>query len=202
MLPPRERVAAQVKVDAAGTRRAPAPRPLRRRRSHRQAPAKPSRRRAGRGRGRCPGSSRLMTRDSRHAADRSISVRGAIGIRSRPSAARRRSSPSGCATSAARWPIARRPLRSAAPGSARRARSVRCRCEERTSSRQVRTEVQRPTFIGASSRIGRILRPCMLEALGSCLKLPQFCKLQEDVIEFSAETIEAGSAVPDAAVAK
>ena len=42
--------------------------------------------------------------------DYTISVRGASGIRSRPSAARCRSSPSGCATSVARWPIDRRPL--------------------------------------------------------------------------------------------
>ena len=41
------------------------------------------------------GCSRLMTRASRHAAVRSISVRGASGMSSSPSAARRRSSPSG-----------------------------------------------------------------------------------------------------------
>ena len=41
------------------------------------------------------GASRLMTRENFQAAERSISVRGAIGIRSSPSTARRRSSPSG-----------------------------------------------------------------------------------------------------------
>ncbi len=56
------------------------------------------------------GRSCLMRRDSRHAAPRSISVRGASGSRSSPSAARWRSSPPGCATSIVRWPSARRPI--------------------------------------------------------------------------------------------
>ena len=43
------------------------------------------------------GVSRLISRESLQAAARSISVRGAIGMSSSPSAARRRSSPSGCA---------------------------------------------------------------------------------------------------------
>src|SRR5947209_5250754 len=51
-----------------------------------------------------------MTRLSRHAAVRSSSDFGASGTSSSPSAARLRSSPSGCATSAARWPISRKPL--------------------------------------------------------------------------------------------
>ena len=55
------------------------------------------------------GRSCLMARDRRQAAERSISVRGASGSSSSPSSARRRSSPSACATSIARWPAARRP---------------------------------------------------------------------------------------------
>ena len=51
----------------------------------------------------------LRTRASRQAAARSSSVRGARPMRSRPSAARRRSSPCGCATSTVRWPRPRRP---------------------------------------------------------------------------------------------
>ena len=45
----------------------------------------------------------------RHAVARSISFIGASGSRSAPSEARRYSSPSGCATSTARWPRARSP---------------------------------------------------------------------------------------------
>src|SRR4051812_33987606 len=56
------------------------------------------------------GCSFLMTRLRRHAAVKSISDFGARGTSSSPSAARLRSSPSGCATSAARWPISRSPL--------------------------------------------------------------------------------------------
>ena len=56
------------------------------------------------------GARRRMTRDSRHAALRSISLRDAIGTSSSPSAARFLSSPLGCATSIVRCPIARRPF--------------------------------------------------------------------------------------------
>ena len=48
--------------------------------------------------------------DSRQPARRSTSARAAMGMSSSPSAARRRSSPSGCATSIVRCPMARRPL--------------------------------------------------------------------------------------------
>ena len=51
----------------------------------------------------------MITRDSRQAAARSTSLRGASGIRSSPSDIRLNSSPSGCATSTARWPRWRRP---------------------------------------------------------------------------------------------
>ena len=154
VFPPRERIALQVEVDAA--RRDERRRAAARRRAERQRDA---RHRDGvrivRVDDVC---SRLTTRANRHAAAKSISVRGASGTSSsrssfmrpgphprprslalsrslglraafmRPGphlrprslalsrslglrgAARRRSSPSGCATSAARCPIARSPL--------------------------------------------------------------------------------------------
>ena len=100
VLPARERVRLEVKIHAPrcddGGRRVPvAVWPW-------TAQARPPPRRAGSWAWITSGCSRLSSRESRHPADRSISVSGASGMSSRPSAARRRSSPSGCATRAAR----------------------------------------------------------------------------------------------------
>ena len=56
------------------------------------------------------GRSRLRSRDSFQPAFRSSSWLGASGTKSSPSAARRRSSPAGCAISMARCPAERRPI--------------------------------------------------------------------------------------------
>ena len=102
---------------------------------------------------------------------------GASGIRSSPSLARWRSSPLGCATRAARWPSARRPIDgeqhlvlAASPG----ARGVDVDGEHRQS--QLRTGAHADlsaTGFGSTCRgaVGR----------GS-LQFPQFRELEEDVI--------------------
>ena len=80
-----------------------------------------------------------MTRDSRHAALRSISLRGASGDQVRPFARRAcaarppgaRRAPRGARARAARG-------RSGGPGAVRRARSGRCRCGGRTQFPQLR----------------------------------------------------------------
>ena len=122
VLPARERVVA-AGGNPRGARR-PAAAPATARRT--TAPSPPSPPRADRARARFAAGTARMTRDSFHAADRSISLRGASPTRSGPSAARRYSSPSGCATSTARCPRSRSPrtVRSACCCPPRQVRAV------------------------------------------------------------------------------
>ena len=128
-----------------------------------------------------------MTRDSRQAAGRSTSPRGASGTTSMSAGRRFRSSPFGWATTTTRCPRARRPLRGqqhlvlAAPP---RARGV---------------DLEGEHLASALTRSCSCLRASQLPA-ASCLppQLPQLRELQEHVVAVEDGHDEAHGAVPPA----
>src|SRR5262245_12942548 len=147
------------------------------------------------------GSSRLISRANFHAVERSASERGASGMRSSPSATRLRSSPSGCATSVARCPIARRPLTVSrtwfCPPLQLRAVST---CREnidlgtRLKEQGSRNKAQGTRNKEQGSRLR--LAPCSLRVV----KFPEFRVLHADVIAVQRGDHESGNAVEDAAL--
>ena len=136
------------------------------------------------------GPTRWMTRDSRHAALRSSSWPGASGTSSSPSAARRRSSPSGCATSMRGGPPRAGPSRSAGPDSGRRARLVA-------------VSMWRENMVGqdqAQLPAHRTGRSCRRSARRSrALQLPELRELQQHVVGVQQRHHEPRHALPDAA---
>ena len=141
------------------------------------------------------GPSCLITRDSRQAAARSTSLRGANGMRSCPSVIRRSSSPSGCATSAARWPSARRPstVCSTWLWPPRQSRAVSM-WRENIAIQAIQSRMRTPGVLS-----GRYVLEVGSWALGVLCSSQSLANFRNTEYALTIERIEAGRAVEEAA---